>query len=298
MKSIEIQGLTKRFGDVLAVDTLSFGVEQGSVTGFLGPNGAGKTTTLRMLLGLVTPTGGTATISGKPYHELADPFRHVGAVLEATNFHPGRRARDHLRVLCVAAGLPLARVDEVLALVGLADAGDRRVKGFSLGMRQRLGLAAALLGEPEVLILDEPANGLDPEGVHWLRQFLRSYADEGRTVLVSSHLLAEVAQTVDDVVIIAGGRMVTQSSLVDLAGRATPAVWVRTPQAEILRAALAARGTTAELQTADTVLALETTTEAVGLTAAGAGVVIYEMTTQQFDLEEFFLELTTTGGAR
>ena len=298
MKSIEIQGLTKRFGDVLAVDNLSFGVEQGSVTGFLGPNGAGKTTTLRMLLGLVTPTGGTATISGQPYHQLADPFRHVGAVLEATNFHPGRRARDHLRVLCVAAGLPLARVDEVLALVGLADAGDRRVKGFSLGMRQRLGLAAALLGEPEVLILDEPANGLDPEGVHWLRQFLRSYADQGRTVLVSSHLLAEVAQTVDDVVIIAGGRLVTQSSLADLAGQATPAVWVRTPQAEDLRAALAARGITAELQTADTVLALETTTEAVGLVAAGAGVVIYEMTSQHFDLEEFFLELTTTGGAR
>jgi len=298
MTSIEIQGLTKRFGDVLAVDNLSFGVEQGSVTGFLGPNGAGKTTTLRMLLGLVAPTGGTATISGRPYHQLADPFRHVGAVLEATNFHPGRRARDHLRVLCVAAGLPLARVDEVLALVGLADAGDRRVKGFSLGMRQRLGLAAAMLGEPEVLILDEPANGLDPEGVHWLRQFLRSYADQGRTVLVSSHLLAEVAQTVDDVVIIAGGRLVTQSSLADLAGQATPAVWVRTPQAEDLRGALAARGISAELQTADTVLVLETTTDAVGLVAAGAGVVIYEMTSQHFDLEEFFLELTTTGGAR
>ena len=187
----------------------------------------------------------------------------------------------------------------MLDQVGLADAGDRRVKGFSLGMRQRLGLAAALLGEPEVLILDEPANGLDPEGVHWLRQFLRSYADQGRTVLVSSHLLAEVAQTVDDVVIIAGGRLVTQSSLADLAGQATPGVWVRTPQAETLRAALAAQGIAAELQTADTVLALETTTDAVGLAAAGAGVVIYEMTSQHFDLEEFFLELTTTtGGAR
>ena len=298
MTSIQVQGLTKRFGDVVAVDNLSFEVEQCSVTGFLGPNGAGKTTTLRMLLGLVTPTGGTATIDGKPYADLVDPFRHVGAVLEATSFHPGRRAYDHLRVLCVAAGLPIGRADEVLDQVGLGDAGDRRVKGFSFGMRQRLGLAAALLGEPEVLILDEPANGLDPEGVHWLRQFLRSYADKGGTVLVSSHLLAEVAQTVDDVVIIAGGRLVTQSSLADLAEQATPGVWVRTPQAEALCDALAAKGTAAELQTADTVLALETTTEAVGMVAAGAGVVIYEMTSQHFDLEEFFLELTTTGGAR
>jgi ABC-2 type transport system ATP-binding protein len=299
MTSIQINGLTKRFGEVLAVDDLSFEVEQGSVTGFLGPNGAGKTTTLRMLLGLVTPTGGTATIGGTPYAQLADPFRHVGAVLESTSFHPGRRARDHLRVLCVAAGLAEVRADEVLDQVGLGDAGGRRVKGYSLGMRQRLGLAGALLGDPEVLILDEPANGLDPEGVHWLRQFLRSYADDGGTVLVSSHLLAEVAQTVDDIVIIADGRLVTQSSLADLAQQATPGVWVRTPQAEALRDALAAKGTSAELQTADTVLALETTTEAVGLVAAGAGVVIYEMTSQHFDLEEFFLELTTSdGGAR
>ncbi len=197
MTSIQVHGLTKRFGDVLAVDDLSFDVQQGSVTGFLGPNGAGKTTTLRMVLGLVTPTAGTATIGGTPYRGLVDPIRHVGAVLESTSFHPGRRARDHLRVLAVAAGLPAGRVDQVLDQVGLGDVGSRRVKGFSLGMRQRLGLAAALLGEPEVLVLDEPANGLDPEGVHWLRQFLRSYADGGRSVLVSSHLLAEVAQTVD-----------------------------------------------------------------------------------------------------
>ena len=299
MTSIQIHGLTKRFGDVVAVDDLTFEVEQGTVTGFLGPNGAGKTTTLRMLLGLVTPTGGTATIAGKPYRELDDPFRHVGAVLEATSFHPGRRAADHLRVLCVAAGIPVARADAVLDQVGLADAGDRRVSGFSLGMRQRLGLAGALLGEPEVLILDEPANGLDPEGVHWLRKFLRSYADEGRTVLVSSHLLAEVAQTVDDVVIIANGRLVKQSSLEELAEEAPPGVWVRTPQAEALRDALAAQGIAAELQTADTVMVLDATTEAVGMTAAGAGCVIYEMTTQHFDLEEFFLDLTTTtGGTR
>jgi ABC-2 type transport system ATP-binding protein len=296
MTSIQVHGLTKRFGDVLAVDNLSFEVDQGGVTGFLGPNGAGKTTTLRMLLGLATPTDGTATFDGRPYREIVDPIRHVGAVLESTSFNPGRRARDHLRVICVAAGLSFDRADAVLEQVGLGDVGDRRVKGFSLGMRQRLGLAGALLGEPEVLILDEPANGLDPEGVHWLRTFLRSYADDGGTVLVSSHLLAEVAQTVDDVVIIAKGRLITESSLADLAHQATPGVWVRTPQAELLRDALVTQGTSAEMQTADTVLALETTTESVGLIAAGAGVVIYEMTSQHFDLEEFFLELTTTNG--
>jgi ABC-2 type transport system ATP-binding protein len=294
MTSIQIHGLTKRFGDVVAVDNLSFEVAQGSITGFLGPNGAGKTTTLRMLLGLIEPTAGSATIAGKRYRDLVDPFRHVGAVLESTSFHPGRRARDHLRVLCVAAGLPVARADEVLDEVGLADVGDRRVKGFSLGMRQRLGLAAALLGEPEVLILDEPANGLDPEGVHWLRKFLRDYAGEGRSVLVSSHLLAEIAQTVDDVVIVAKGRLVTQSSLADLAGSTKPGVWVRTPQSQELCKALASKGITAEVQSAETLVALETTTEAVGIAAAGAGVVIFEMTAQHFDLEEFFLDLTTS----
>ena len=293
MTSIQINGLTKRFGTVVAVDNLSFEVAEGSVTGFLGPNGAGKTTTLRMLLGLVEPTAGNSTIAGKSYRELAGPFRQVGAVLESTSFHPGRRARDHLRVLCTAAGIAGTRVDEVLHEVGLADVGDRRVKGFSLGMRQRLGLAAALLGEPELLILDEPANGLDPEGVHWLRNFLRGYADQGRTVLVSSHLLAEIAQTVDDVVIVAKGRLVTQSSLADLAGRKKPGVGVRTPQAEALRQALRAKGIAAEVQTPDTLVAFEATTEAVGIAAAGAGVVIFEMTTQHFDLEEYFLELTT-----
>ena len=293
MNAIQIHGLTKRFGPVVAVDNLSFEVAQGSITGFLGPNGAGKTTTLRMLLGLVDPTRGSSTIAGRPYHGLADPFRHVGAVLEATSFHPGRRARDHLRVLCVAAGLAVSRADEVLDEVGLADDGDRRVKGFSLGMRQRLGLAGALLGEPELLVLDEPANGLDPEGVHWLRKFLRNYAAQGRTVLVSSHLLAEMAQTVDDVVIVAKGRLVTQSSLTDLADRTKPGVWVRTPQPQALRDALASKGIAAELHSNETVVALETTTEAVGIAAAGAGVVIFEMTAQHFDLEEFFLDLTT-----
>ena len=291
MAAIEIQGLSKRFGDVVAVDDLSFVAREGAVTGFLGPNGAGKTTTLRMLLGLATPTAGSATIGGQPYGQLADPFRHVGAVLESTGFHPGRRARDHLRVLATAARLPLARVQEVLDQVGLAEVGDRRVKSFSLGMRQRLGLASALLGEPEVLILDEPANGLDPEGVHWLRRFLRGFADQGGTVLVSSHLLA---QTVDEVVIITRGRLVSQASLANLTHRSQAGVRVRTAQPEALRGALAAEGIAAELVTADALVALQTTTEAVGLAAAGAGVAIYEMTAQGFDLEELFLELTNS----
>ncbi len=290
--SISVDGLTKRFGDVVAVDDLSFTVEQGHVTGFLGRNGAGKTTTLRMLLGLVQPSEGSATIGGVPYVQLPHPTLTVGAVLDSTGFHPGRRARDHLRVLCAAAGLPAERADTVLEEVGLSQGGGRRVKGFSLGMRQRLGLAAALLGRPEVLVLDEPANGLDPEGVRWLRLFLRSYADQGNTVLVSSHLLAEVAQTVDDVVIIADGRLIIQSSLADLADQAQPGVSVRSPEATVLRDALVAAGTGAELRSPDTVVALETTSEAVGLIAAGAGVTVFEMTARHFDLEELFLALT------
>jgi ABC-2 type transport system ATP-binding protein len=218
-------------------------------------------------------------------------------VLEATNFHPGRRARQHLRVQATAAGIPPERADEVLEEVGLADVADRRVKGFSLGMRQRLGLASALLGSPKVLILDEPTNGLDPEGVHWLRQYLRAFADNGGSVLVSSHLLAEVAQTVDDVVIVANGRLVTQSSLADLARGSQAGVRVRTPQAVALRAALVAEGIAAELVQSDVVMALETTTDAVGLAAAGVGAVIYEMTVERFDLEQLFLDLTTPEGA-
>lgn len=216
MAAIVVAALTKRFGSLVAVDDLSFEVAAGTVTGVLGPNGAGKTTTLRMLLGLVRPTAGTATIDGLPYHELAAPKATVGAVLEATGFHPGRTAANHLKVIATAAGLPLSRVDEVLAEVELADAAGRRVGKFSLGMRQRLGLAGALLGDPEVLVLDEPGNGLDPEGIRWLRGFLRRYAEAGRTVLISSHALAEVAQTVDRVVILARGRLVASSTLAEL----------------------------------------------------------------------------------
>jgi ABC-2 type transport system ATP-binding protein len=299
MGMIEVQGLSKRFGDVSAVEDLTFSARPGAVTGFLGPNGAGKSTTLRMLLGLITPTAGIATIDGSPYTRLTDPAHRVGAVLETDAFHPGRRAVDHLRVLATAAGVAPVRIDEVLDEVGLVDEAHRRVKGFSLGMRQRLGLASALLAGPDVLILDEPANGLDPEGINWLRQFLRRFADRGGTVLVSSHVLAEVAQTVDDVVIIAGGRLVTQSSLTELAGRSRSGVRVRSPQAEALRDALAGQGVAAQLVAPDTIVALQTSAEAVGIAAAGAGAVIYEMAPEHFNLEEMFLELTTSeGGAR
>jgi len=216
MPVIEVRGLTKRFGPVLAVDRLSFEVERGTVVGFLGPNGAGKTTTLRMLLGLVRPDEGTATINGQVYLDLAEPLHQVGAVLEASSFHPGRTARNHLRIQALAGQADPSRIDDVLDLAGLTGAADRRVGKFSLGMRQRLGLAAALLTDPELLILDEPANGLDPEGVRWLRDLLRGLADEGATVLVSSHILAEVAQTVDSVVILDHGRLVAQSTLAEL----------------------------------------------------------------------------------
>jgi ABC-2 type transport system ATP-binding protein len=207
------RALTKRYGHLTAVDAMTFSVERGTVTGVLGPNGAGKTTTLRLLLGLAEPTSGEALVFGGRYRELEQPARRVGAVLESTDFHPGRRGRDHLRALALAAELPLERVNEVLELVELTGAAVRRVKSYSLGMRQRLGLAAALLGDPELLILDEPANGLDPAGVRWLRTFLQTFAAEGRTVLVSSHLLAEVALTVDRVLIIDHGRLLAAGSL-------------------------------------------------------------------------------------
>jgi ABC-2 type transport system ATP-binding protein len=216
MPVIRASGLTKRFGPVLAVDQLSFEVEPGTVTGFLGRNGAGKTTTLRMLLGLVTPDAGTATINGHAYADLPEPLHQVGAVLEASGFHPGRTARNHLRVQALAGEADPSRIEDVLDLVELTGAADRRIGGLSLGMRQRLALATALLTDPEVLILDEPTNGLDPEGVRWLRNLLRGLAAEGTAVLVSSHMLAEVAQTVDQVVIVDRGRAVAQSGLAEL----------------------------------------------------------------------------------
>jgi ABC-2 type transport system ATP-binding protein len=251
-----------------------------------------------MLLGLVAPTAGTATVAGRPYRELPDPARRVGAVLEASGFHPGRSARDHLRVLAVAAGIDPGRADQALELTGLAAAGRRRVGGFSLGMRQRLGLAGALLGDPEVLILDEPANGLDPEGVHWLRGLVRGLADEGRTVLVSSHVLAEVAQMVDQVVIIDRGRLVAQSTLADLTAGADRAVRVRTPQPEALRDLLVARGARVALDGPGQLTVTGATTEQVGQAAAAGGVVLHEMRFERSNLEDVFLELTGRKGDR
>ena len=293
MATIELEGLTKRFGTMVAVEDVSFTVQQGSVVGFLGPNGAGKTTSLRMLLGLVTATHGTATINGRPYRALPEPRRVVGAVLESSGAYPGRTARNHLRIEALAAGASPSRVAEVLDLVGLNDAADRRVGQFSLGMRQRLGLATALLCDPEILILDEPANGLDPEGVHWLRRLLRDLASEGRTVLVSSHILAEVAQTVDSVVIMDHGRLVTQSTLADLTADSHHVIRVRTPRAEDLGEALSAHGATAQLVAADQLAITGATGEQIGILAAERAIPIFETTTEETDLEDIFLRLTT-----
>ena len=218
MTEIEVRGLTKTFGPVTAVRDMSFTAPAGQVTGFLGPNGSGKTTTLRAALGLIRPTAGEALIGGVPYRHLAQPRRRVGALLETSGFHPGRRARNHLAVLAASCGVPGRRVDEVLDLVDLASAADRRVREFSLGMRQRLGLAAALLGDPQVLLLDEPANGLDPAGIAWLRGLLRGLAGEGRTVVVASHVLSEVAQTADHVVIVNAGELRFSGPLHELGG--------------------------------------------------------------------------------
>lgn len=297
---IAVSHLSKTFGPVRAVDDLTFEVHPGRVTGFLGPNGAGKTTTLRMLLGLVRPTSGTATIGGRPYHRLARPLRTVGAALEASSFHPGRTALDHLRTYAPQVGVPDARATEVLELVGLGGAADRRVGGFSLGMRQRLALATTLLGDPPVLLLDEPANGLDPEGIRWLRAFLRTLAAEGRTVLVSSHVLSEVEQTVDDVVIIARGRLVHASPLADLVRLARPQVRVASPDAAGL-AALVARGgwtrTGGSGSPGNAVDLVDVDAAAVGAAAFAAGLELHELSTRNPGLEGLFLDMVATPAA-
>jgi len=290
---IVVSNLTKQYKKVRAVDNLSFVVEPGRVTGFLGPNGAGKTTTLRMVLGLVTPTSGTATIGGQRYVDLPNPIRRVGAVLEASSAHRGRTGRNHLRVICAAAGLPASRADEVLELVGLTSAANRKFKGYSLGMKQRLGIAAAMLGDPDVLILDEPANGLDPEGIRWMRTLLKKLADEGRTVLVSSHLLSEMQLLADDVVIIAAGKLVAQGPVSELVTRAEhmARVRVRTPQPEKLTAELGDAATVTHGE--DGALFVSgVDAPAVGAAALRAGVELHELITEKPDLERVFLELT------
>ena len=288
---IEVEGLSKRFGRTQAVSNLSFRVEPGTITGFLGPNGAGKSTTLRSVLGLVRPDAGHAAVLGVPYRDLDRPLHRVGAVLEASEVHPGRSGRNHLRVLAAAVGVPRSRVEEVLALVELTAAAKRRVKGYSLGMRQRLGLATALLGDPEVLVLDEPANGLDPAGVRWLRDLLRSLAAEGRTILVSSHVLAEVAQTVDRVVILHRGTLVRQASIAEVLAGAHGATRVRSPQAARLGELLAAEGAAVTASGGDG-LVLDVAPERVGEVAAANGVVLHELGVESATLEEVFLELT------
>jgi ABC-2 type transport system ATP-binding protein len=287
---IEVHNLTKKFGTLTAVDNLSFSVEPGRITGFLGPNGAGKTTTLRMLLGLVRPTSGSATIGGERYSEIRSPQRVVGSALEATNFHPGRSGRNHLQVLADTAGVDSKRVDEMLELVGIPAAARQRAGGYSMGMRQRLALAAAMLGDPQVLLLDEPANGLDPEGIRWLRMFLRHLSSQGRTILISSHMLSEVEQTVDDVVIIANGKLIQQGSVADLHGEKRSIV--RTTSAPALVSALIAAGVQAQATDATMLEAFGDDMARVGDIALQAGLPIHELRPYQTDLEALFFELT------
>jgi ABC-2 type transport system ATP-binding protein len=290
---IVVDDLSKVFrGQVRAVDRLSFTVEPGSVTGFLGPNGAGKTTTLRMVLGLVRPTGGRATIGGSPYRHLGNPSRTVGAALESSSFHPARSARNHLRIMCTVAGIPLERADEVLRIVGLYEVGKRKVKGYSMGMRQRLALAAALLGDPAVLVLDEPANGLDPEGIRWLRGLLRRLASEGRTVLVSSHQLNEVQEVADRIVILNRGRLVRSGSIEELTA-GTDRVVVTSPDVERLQAALADERADITRTGPNSLSVRGLTNQQVGHTAFRAGVELHELVAQRSDLEELFFALTS-----
>jgi ABC-2 type transport system ATP-binding protein len=291
--AIEIDGLSKRFGSVHAVTDLSFTVVSGRVTGFLGPNGAGKSTTLRVLLGLIHPNRGTATFAGRRYAELARPSDHVGAVLEHASFHPGRTGRDHLRALAAAGDHPGDRVDDVLEQVDLTAAADRRVKGYSMGMRQRLGIATALLGDPQVLILDEPTNGLDPPGIRWVRELVRVQSRRGRAVLVSSHLLAEVAQSVDDVIVIAEGRLRATGPLdVVLGADQERVTLVRTPHAARFRQLLEASTLGVDVDGGDALLVRGASSELVGAIAAEHRVPLVELRPHARSLEDAFLALT------
>ncbi|MFI9387994.1 ATP-binding cassette domain-containing protein [Kutzneria sp. NPDC052558] len=289
---IEAVGLTKRYGPTLAVDDLSFTVKPGRVTGFLGPNGAGKSTTMRLILGLDRPSAGVVRIDGKTYHELERPLRAVGALLDAKWTHPNRSAYAHLLWLAKSNGLPTRRVHEVLDLVGLAAVAKRRAGGYSLGMSQRLGIAAALLGDPGVLLFDEPVNGLDPEGIVWIRTFMKSLAAEGRTVLVSSHLLSEMSVTADELIVIGRGKLITQCGTAEFIEQASAArVFVRSPQLPALRTALAGKGFTAE-DDGEGLRVHGATTEEIGDIAAAIGAVVHELSPQRGSLEEAFMALT------
>jgi ABC-2 type transport system ATP-binding protein len=293
-EEIVVQHLTKQYKQLRAVDDLSFTVRSGRVTGFLGPNGAGKTTTLRMLLNLVTPTAGSATIGGRRYIDLDEPIRHVGAVLEASSAHRGRTGINHLRVICAAAGLPQERADEAMALVGLTPAAKRKFKGYSLGMRQRLGIAAAMLGDPRVLVLDEPANGLDPEGIRWMRDLLKTLAAEGRTILVSSHLLSEMQLMADDVVILAAGKLIRQGTVEDVIGSMGAAIQVRvrTPDPAKLTAALSAHHAAITPLPDGALVVTGVDSATIGHAAFTSGVELHELTGERADLEQVFLQLT------
>ena len=293
---IELAGLTKVFGQTRAVDDLTCSIEAGMVTGFLGPNGAGKTTTMRIILGLDHPTSGTATIDGKTYRELAEPLRHVGALLDAKQTHPNRSVRAHLRWIAATHRLPTDRVDEVLDMVGLTTVAGKKAGTLSLGMSQRLGIAAALLGDPPVLLFDEPVNGLDPEGIRWVRTLMRTLAGEGRTVFVSSHLLAEMANTADRLVVIGRGKLIASTAVSDFVGRAD-SVRVRSPQLDLLRQVLSDAGIgvdedAAGESAAPALLVRGAASEVVGELAARNGITLHELTSQQASLEEAYMKLT------
>ena len=290
--AISVQDLTKRYGTTAVVDRLSFDVRPGTVTAFIGPNGAGKTTTIRAVLGLVHPEAGHATVFGEPFTNLKQPASRVGVLIDGSGFHPLRSGLNHLRMIAAAGGIPRGRVDEVLDLVELTDAAQRRVGGYSLGMRQRLGLATALLGDPDLLILDEPANGLDPAGIRWLRSFLESYASSGRSVFVSSHLLSEVALVADDVIVINRGTLVEQTTVDQLTGGS--AVVLRSPDWERLRAALLARGASVSADADHALRVVGLTVEDVGAIANHERAVLHHLSTDSSTLEEIFLELTSS----
>ena len=301
---IELLDATKRYGHTVAVDHLSFEVRPGEVTGFLGPNGAGKSTTMRMIVGLDAPTSGRVAVAGRQYRDLRFPLHHVGALLDAKAIHPGRSARDHLRWLADSNTISRRRVDDVLELVGLAEVADRRAGGFSLGMGQRLGIATALLGDPGILLLDEPVNGLDPEGIQWIRQLLRSLAAEGRTILVSSHLMSEMSQTADRLIVVGRGRLIAEGSVEDVVrGSVTGHVRVDTAEPDRLATLIGEGGAHTTTQPDGTLIVTGIEARDVGIVAASAGITLYELTPETASLEDAFFELTrdateyTTRGA-